>query len=502
MPEVVPHESVARVGGSLAPYPGPRSFTVDEADLFFGRERERSQLRSLVLAHSLVLLYAQSGAGKTSLIQAGLIPEFHRRHVTVFPALRIGSSAPEPPAARIENVYVRSIVANWSAAHPEQISDISAVADFPDFVDHLSAAYDASADEARVIIIDQFEEIFTVFPESWQSRGDFFVQVERALTVDPELRVLLSMREDYLAQTDPYAALVSNHLQHRFRLERLGRRQALAAVTGPLARTGREFAPTAAEYLVDQLLQIRFERQGRLLEVRGEYVEPVQLQIVCASLWERLEALPEQIDRITSRHIDEYAEVDKALSRFYDELVSRVASGTATDPLQLRTWCENQLITPGGTRALVYRGTTETEGMPNAVIDQLQSEHLIRGELRAGAHWYELSHDKFVDAIQAGNRQAVEQLLERKTDAAEQEARLQKRRARVFGVFAIGVVVLELVLGVAALLIASSERGWSRGDAVAVAGLVAAIASGAAAQFGPPLFERWLHHRQSGGTRR
>ncbi|MCI5123681.1 MAG: hypothetical protein D3925_04190 [Candidatus Electrothrix sp. AR5] len=50
------------------PYIGPRSFTRQERDRFFGREAEAGDLLSLVIAERLVLFYAQSGAGKTSLI--------------------------------------------------------------------------------------------------------------------------------------------------------------------------------------------------------------------------------------------------------------------------------------------------------------------------------------------------------------------------------------------------------------------------------------------------
>jgi hypothetical protein len=416
------------------PYPGPRPFQSDETELFFGRDREQSQLRSLVVAHSLVMLYAQSGAGKTSLLRAGLVPSLEERDVTVYPPIRIRPSGPDAAAAGIRNPYVRQLVANWAAEAGER--DLPELHDLSDFVAHLARRYDAPEDEPRVLILDQFEEIFTFFPESWESRADFFVQVDRALAADVELRVLLSLREDYLPQTDPYAGLVPNRLQHRFRIERLRKAAALEAVKGPLVGTSRTFAPEAAEYLVDQLLQIRIERTGSVDQVPGEYVEPVQLQIVCASLWERLEELPKPVTRIEREHIDRYAQVDRALARFYGDVIGRVATATGLDPLELRRWCEVQLITAGGTRALVYRGSDATEGIDNAVIDALESEHLIRGEARAGAHWYELSHDKFVEAIQTGNRRAFEQHSEAAGALGEQAN--EWNRQLTFGIGALG----------------------------------------------------------------
>src|SRR5258708_2516971 len=56
------------------PYVGPRPFGRDEKDIFFGRDSEARDLCSLVVAPPLVLLHAASGAGKSSLLNAVLIP--------------------------------------------------------------------------------------------------------------------------------------------------------------------------------------------------------------------------------------------------------------------------------------------------------------------------------------------------------------------------------------------------------------------------------------------
>src|SRR5215471_13686744 len=61
------------------PFVGPRPFEQRDTFRFFGRDREASELVSLVLSHPAVLLYAQSGAGKTSLINAQLIPRLREQ---------------------------------------------------------------------------------------------------------------------------------------------------------------------------------------------------------------------------------------------------------------------------------------------------------------------------------------------------------------------------------------------------------------------------------------
>jgi len=74
---------------SSNPYRGPRPFEIGEQKIFFGRDREVKDLLSLIIAHRVVLLYAQSGAGKTSLLNAGLIPLLIEEGFDVLPVARV-----------------------------------------------------------------------------------------------------------------------------------------------------------------------------------------------------------------------------------------------------------------------------------------------------------------------------------------------------------------------------------------------------------------------------
>jgi len=84
------------------PYVGPRPFERTDQSIFFGRNREANDLLSLIIAHPVVLLYAQSGAGKTSLLNAKLIPMLEEKRFEVLPIARVLSrgllAAPGTPA--------------------------------------------------------------------------------------------------------------------------------------------------------------------------------------------------------------------------------------------------------------------------------------------------------------------------------------------------------------------------------------------------------------------
>jgi hypothetical protein len=384
------------------PYVGPRPFERQDRALFFGRDREASEVLSLVIAHRVLLLYAQSGAGKTSLINAGLIPLLEEEGFEVLPVARVRGLIPKDiEPEKIPNLYVFNTLMSWveDEAGPKELIQIS-LAGFLKEREH--PADEDGLPSPRVVILDQFEELFAFYPERWRDREGFFEQVRDALEEDPFLRVVFVMREDYIAQLDPYAPLLPERLRTRFRLERLRERTALAAVTGPLRDTGRSFAEGVAEQLVGELLKVRVETSvGETAVATGEFIEPVQLQVVCQGLWRDL---PSDVTVITRDHLQAFGDVGQALSEFYEQCIEKAVQEARVKEGDLRAWFERALITPAGTRGTVYRGQEETGGVPNAAVDVLESLHLIRGEWRAGARWYELTHDRFIESIQESNK--------------------------------------------------------------------------------------------------
>ena len=107
------------------PYVGPRPFTRDEHALFYGREREADDLLSLVIAEKLVFFYAQSGAGKSSLINASLIPGLEEQGFEVLPVGRVGGQA--APGERVGNVFAHNLLLSLNQRDQEStdLSDMS-----------------------------------------------------------------------------------------------------------------------------------------------------------------------------------------------------------------------------------------------------------------------------------------------------------------------------------------------------------------------------------------
>ncbi len=384
------------------PYVGPRPFERGEKARFFGRDSEANTLVSLIIAHQSLVLYAESGAGKTSLLNAQVVPALEDEGFEVLPFARVQGPPVEGLRSEdIDNVYIFHTLLGWSPADCEPLA--VAKQSLSDFLADNPLLEDQSGySQPRVLIFDQFEELFTTYPERWQDREGFFNQISRALRDEPLLHVVFSMREDFVAELEAYADLVPRRFSTRFYLERMRPGQALDAVQGPLAGTGRQFTPEAAEQLVTDLRKVRVQSfDGQTIAVTGEFVEPVQLQVVCQNLWQDL---PVDVTTIDRQHLQQFGNVSQALATFYERAIRQTVQETPVKEQVLRDWFAQKLITPAGTRSTVYRDVQETSGIPNAAIDSLEDMHVIRGEFRAGARWFELTHDRLIEPIQESNR--------------------------------------------------------------------------------------------------
>ncbi len=380
-----------------SPYVGPRSFRRGEA--LFGRQRELTELLHLLIAERIVLCYSPSGAGKTSLIQAALIPALEERRFRVLPPLRV-SNRPPPGAALPPHVnrYVLSLLLSLEEARPapERMSH-------EDLVGHTLDAYLEHLDGAAgdlVLIFDQFEEILTVDPTDRDAKEAFFMQVGRALQ-NRRRWALFVMREDYLAMLEPFLRPIPTRLAETFRLDLLDVEAALEAVQAPARQAGVLFDDAAAARLVDDLRRVQMQDpDGTRVERLGLYVEPVQLQVVCLRLWEQLD--PDDRE-ISAADLQAVGDVDSALAAYYAERVALAAAHSGVGERQIRDWCDSRLITAEGSRRQVLRERDSSEGLPNAAVAQLVGAHLVRGEQRLGATWYELAHDRLIGPVRKDN---------------------------------------------------------------------------------------------------
>ena len=403
---------------SDSPFVGPRPFEKEDSDRFFGRTRETEELLSLIIAHRAVLVYAQSGAGKSSLLRAGVIPRLEDQQYQVLRSARVHGLLPnDVPPESVQNIFVYHALQYWATTLPNgQFIKDHAKTTLSEFLKPLVAAPAADEDSPPplIVILDQFEEFFTTNQYRWQERRPFFDQLAQALNDLPTMKVVFVMREEYIAQLEPFADLLPEKLRPRMHLERLRGNAARSAVVKPFENWGLSFDPNAADELMGELSEIRVAEGDKFRETCGEFVEPVQLQVVCQSLWENLpsewksgpNASSDGSRLITAEYIERFGDVDNALARYYDRSVERAAAATEgrIGEGELRRWFGTALITPTGTRGLAFRGAPgATWRIPGLALKELEEAHVIRREDRSGTITHELTHDRFIEPIQKSN---------------------------------------------------------------------------------------------------
>ena len=393
------------------PYPGPRPFKRGET--LYGRQRETAELLDLLIAERIVLLSSPSGAGKTSLVQAALVPALERDGFRVLPVMRPGVLPSEGLSGA--NRYVLKVLldleeglhADEAAEAQIPLAELAALS-LAGYLERLPAPPTGEDWHGDVLIFDQFEEVLTVDPTDRDAKLAFFEQIGAALR-DRNRWALFSMREEFVAALDPYLRPIPARFDkgRRYRLDLLGPDAAREAMQGPAAGQAPPvlFTVDAADRLVDDLRRTKVQQvDGTTTETLGQYTEPVQLQVVCRQLWDNLAADDTEIG---VDDVEGVGDVDQALRGYYASTVVKVADETAVRERAIREWFDHQLITEAGIRGQVLKGQGRSpegdEGLANAAIVPLVDAHLVRAEQRRGATWFELAHDRLIEPVRADN---------------------------------------------------------------------------------------------------
>jgi WD40 repeat protein len=382
------------------PYPGPRPFVAGET--LYGRDREVTRLFYLLSAERIVVLHSPSGAGKSSLLNAGLVPRLRGERFYPWPTIRLSQ-----PAANGGNRLVGSAIASLEDGLPERLRRPAEELAGVTLAEYVAGRPRRPGAPASVVLVfDQFEEVLTLDPLEVEARREFFQQLGEALE-NPEVWALFALREDYLGALDPYRDEVPTRLGNTFRIDLLTREAAVEAITQPAHDAGRDFAPDAADRLTEDLATVSVQLPDGSFEKRtGIYVEPVQLQVVCRKLWDDLpwDDLSAEALTIGIEDLQDAGDVDVALGHYYDSRLAEIARDDLPTERRLRAWFGERLITPGGIRSSVLREHETSGGLDNDSIDRLLDTHLVRSEQRSGATWYELAHDRLVGPVRDSNK--------------------------------------------------------------------------------------------------
>ncbi len=458
-PATPPAESPPEpVAAAAEVYVCPRPFETGER--LYGRERETAELTYLLVGERVVLLHSPSGAGKTSLLQAALVPAmtgegFFIPHADPADAppeqrgprpiiLRL-NGPPEPGDPPGVNRYLLSVLLALEGHRPAAQRRPAAALERMTLDAYLAEAFEGAAaasaghaaDRPLLLFFDQFEEILTQDPTDEDAKLAFFRTLSKALT-GPGRWALFAMREDYQPALEPYLKRIPPLFRATYRLDFLRQDKAVEAIRRPAWEAG-EVDFVVAPDLVKDLMQVQVQQpDGTFKRKKGPSVEPVLLQVVCRRVW--------QMPRKNTRRIgtdvwpsDEPAAppgepptpsslppqaahlrrgVDNVLADYYAETVRQAAEAGEVSERLVRDWFRLKLI-PGGIRQPVTLGDEARFGLTPGCIRVLDRAFLIRKEIQGGVYRYELAHDRLIRPVLQSNEAWRKENLNRFQLAAE-----------------------------------------------------------------------------------
>ncbi len=399
-------------------YPGAQPFLDDDFchKVFFGREKAAQVLADKILANRMVIVYARSGLGKTSLLQAGVAPRLREEgFLPLF--VRVNDVRSGPFGALLDTIpgEAKRQHIEYVPGQSSSLWSFFKTAEFwrDDFL------------LTPVLILDQFEELFTL--QSEQAREHFLNELsylirgvrpppgdqtppdEELSEHPPAVHIVLSLREDYLGFLEEAADHIPQIMDARFRLAPLDLNAAEEAIIGPAAVTDpsletRPFAldPTAVTAILDYLSRARI----RMVGDTRRYVEPFQLQLICRRM-EQIADARQKASRadltITMADVGGEAGLTQTLRDFYREAIGSVPDRRGRR--KSRRLCEKYLISSEGRRlSLEENELCQRLNMPRETLGRLVDSRLLRSDSRCESTYYELSHDALVGPILASRR--------------------------------------------------------------------------------------------------
>jgi hypothetical protein len=440
------------------PWLGLASFTEETREYFYGREEEVGELARRVQRKLLTVLFGQSGLGKTSILRAGLVPRLRTQgYCPVYVRVDYGKDAPEP-AVQIKQAIART------ARRSGEWTQAGVAVEGESLWEFLHHRDDVLQDESGatltpLLIFDQFEEIFTLAQadEFGRARAARFIadladlvenrpprELEARLDQDDsaaerfdfarsDYRVLIALREDYLAPLEGLKAAMPSITQNRLRLAPMTGQQALAAVTRP----GKQLVTDEVAAAI-----VRFVAGNA--EIANAEVEPSLLSLICRELNDtRLAQGRSEIsmDLLAGSH-------DSILTNFYERSL-------ADQPQAVRRIIEDELLTASGFRENVAEerllSSFAAAGAGPDTLATLVNRRLLRIEERLDVRRVELTHDVLCGVVKNSRdlrheretREATQRLLDtqRKSELAARSSLVRARQvAVVCTLLAIGAI--------------------------------------------------------------
>jgi hypothetical protein len=336
-------------------FPGTKSFSFEEASIFFGRDADIANLCTSVTVNPTTVLFGKSGTGKSSLIQAGMIPALQKRNSEEDqpqPYLTL-NIMPKPYDVKEKDILndkilslIKAIVGNGSnflrLSEPQNEG----------FLWYILKQYQyqllqEKKDQVLLLVFDQAEELFT-YPDSQIDKfvnelrpviGQFVpdsiqkiiggqkslnTNINSTLYSPLPVKFIFSIRSDKLHLITRLKKASPHILQNSYELLPLRKKEAFECMDGPSQHNGENFSSRkfkitdeTKEYIFRELSSQVTDPESNFEEVR---IEPFGLQIICSHIEQKI--LPFDEDGIIEK--DELEKPGKIINGYYLDCIDNL----------------------------------------------------------------------------------------------------------------------------------------------------------------------------------
>jgi len=372
------------------PFCGFRPYSRTEGGRLFGRDEDMALLRGRLLSGKTTLLFAGSGVGKTSFLNAKVIPELEDTYRARYHSTWSPSQA--PLAALLETIS-REI-------HRE--------------CGTLQEALEYTREDSVLLILDQFEEVFQYHRDTYGLAvlAQELARVAKARDLD--VRIVVSMREEFLGELSAFDDLLPDLFNNYYRLKNPHWRTAGQIIKSTTHQVAPDLCDRGGlELLLEDLRAVA----GKTMDAAGpenlrSQVAPTYLQIVCQRLWERERALGADKRFLCSY---ERGDAQKELKTFISEKleklneIQRKRASMAFDHLIAAHGAKKAFTMAELARRI--RLEPDDEHLPETLrILSDPTVDILYAYVAGGVSWYELRHDMYAPMLSAWSQEIFETL--------------------------------------------------------------------------------------------
>jgi tetratricopeptide (TPR) repeat protein len=434
---------------TVSPYKGLTPYAEEDAHFFFGRQREQEIIAANLQAARLTILFGESGAGKSSVLRAGVMHDLRQL------------AGENPDESGAPGLAV-AIFSDWRDDPLEGLKTAAREAlkqAFSGLPVELPAATLSLAETLRqcaeragsplLVILDQFDEYF-LYRDPARKEDAFAVEFPR-LVMDRTLPVnfLISIRADAHDRLEYFKNRIPHIFDNSIRIEHLDRKGAREAIEKPIAQYNRLFAAGGERFeieaeLVAEVLrqleagQLAFDEAGRGGATQTAGIKTPFLQLVMTRLWEAEMGAGSAKLRLATL---------EGLGNASGIVGTHLESAMAALQPKEQEWMARSfryLVTPSGTKIAYsaedlaqYLQSDEAGSAPGVeevtrMLETLSSSGariLNPVALQGDARGYEISHDVLAPAILRYVRKAEQDEAERRAERkAAEQAREESRQ--------------------------------------------------------------------------